>query len=142
MRIPARGYAASFSPDGKWLAWGGVDGGVSVSSVPPGGGVELVAERGQMPLWTPDGTSLIYRDGGRYFRVPVSTAGGRFAAGRPQLLAEGPFLSTFAWNHDIHPDGRLIVLLRGAEREAHTLGVFTGFPAAVERAEQAGAIAR
>ncbi len=141
-RIPARGYAASFSPDGKWLAWGGVDGGVSVSSVPPGGAVALVAERGQMPLWTPDGRAIVYRDGGRYLRLPVSVVAGRLVAGRPQLLAEGPFLATFAWNHDIHPDGRLVVLLRSAEREAHTLGVITGFPAAVERLVQASPTSR
>ncbi len=134
--IPARGVAASFSPNGRWLAWGGVDGTVSVSPVPPTGAIYQVAEQGQMPLWTPDGTGLIYRNRNRYYRVPVSFASG-FHAGRAELLAEGAFLSTFAWNHDIAPDGRLLVLLNSPDVTARSLDVITSFPAAVERAASA-----
>jgi eukaryotic-like serine/threonine-protein kinase len=129
IRIPARGTAASFSPDGRWVAWGGVNG-VGVSPVPPSGAVYPVAERGQQPLWTPRGDGLVYRDGDRYYRMPISIAGG-FKAGRPRLLAQGPFLSTFAWNHSMSPDGRLLVLLNSPEQQAQALGVITGFPAEV-----------
>jgi serine/threonine-protein kinase len=137
VRIPARGITGSFSPDGKWASWSGVDGGVAVSPIPPTGAIYSVVERGQMPLWTPDGTGLIYRDGSRYYRVPISTADG-FRAGRPVLLAEGPFLSTTAWNHDIAPDGRILVLLGSQEQDARQLGVITGFPHAIERHFQTG----
>jgi hypothetical protein len=130
-RIPARGFAASFSPDGRWVAWGGVSG-VAVSPVPPTGATYPVAERGQMPLWTPHGDGLIFRDGSRYYRVTVSTTG-RFRAGRPRLLVEGPFLSTFAWNHAMSPDGRLLVLIGSPQQQAPSLGVITGFPAMVGR---------
>ncbi len=130
--IPARGFAASFSPNGRWVAWGSVDGAVQVSPVPPNGAIHSVAERGQMPLWTPRGDALVYRDGTRYFTVPVSTANG-FTAGRPRLLVEGPFLSTFAWNHDIASDGRLVVLLTGPEQQARNVGVITGFPTVLKR---------
>ena len=129
--IPARGYAASFSPDGKWVAWGGPDG-VGVSPAPPTGAVYRVAERGEMPLWTPKGDGLIYRDGSRYLRAPVTTAGG-FRTGRPELLIEGSFLATFAWNHDIAPDGRLLVLLTSPEQQAGRLGVVAGFAGMVGR---------
>jgi hypothetical protein len=132
IRVPARGFAASFSPDGRWLAWGGVNGAVAVSPVPPTGATYVVAERGAMPLWDPKGDALIYRDGSRYYRVPVSTAGG-FHAGRPRLLVEGPFLSTFAWNHAMSPDGRVLVLLNRPEQRGRTLGVITAFPSVVER---------
>ncbi len=84
-----------------------------------------------MPLWTPDGAGLIFRNGNRYYRVPVSFAKG-FHAGRAKLIAEGAFLSTFAWNHDIAPDGRLLVLLNSPDVTATRLGVITSFPAAVE----------
>jgi hypothetical protein len=131
-RVPARGVAASFSPDGRWLAWGGANGGVAVSPVPATGAIYAVADRGQMPVWTPKGDALIYRDGSRYFRVPVSTVGG-FHAGRPHLLVEGSFLSTFAWNHAISPDGRLLVLLSSPEQQGSKLGVITAFPSMLER---------
>jgi serine/threonine-protein kinase len=131
-RIPARGFAASFSPDGRWLAWGSVNGALEVSPVPPSGAIYTVAERGKMPVWTPDGDALVYRDGSRYYRLPVSTDSG-FRAGRPALLVEGAFLETFAWNHAIAPDGRLLVLLTSPEREARALRVITAFPSLVER---------
>ncbi len=140
-RIPARGFAASFSPDGRWLAWGGVDGTVSVSPVPPTGAIYPVAERGGMPLWTPKGDGLIYRDRSRYFVVPIATAGG-FRAGRPRLLVEGPFISTFAWNHDIARDGRLLVLLNSPEKTARKLGVIAAFSSAVARVAPARTTAR
>jgi serine/threonine-protein kinase len=137
IRIPARGFAASFSPNGRWVAWGGVNGEVAVSPVPPNGAIYPVAEQGQMPLWTPNGDGLIFRDGTRYYMAPISTSGG-FHAGRPRLLVEGPFLSTFAWNHDIAPDGRLLVLLTSPEQQARTLGVITSFPSTLERLAQTG----
>jgi hypothetical protein len=124
--IAARGFAASFSPDGRWLAWGGVDGGVAVSPVPPTGAIYPVAERGQQPLWSPDGRKLIYRDGRRFYEVPVITTAG-FRTGRPTLLAEGPFIRTFAWNHTIGPDGRVAALISAPGESTRELGVITGF---------------
>jgi len=140
-RVNARGVAASFSPDGRWLAWGGVDGAVEVSPVPPTGAVYAIAERGQMPVWTPKGDAVIYRFGSAYYRVHLSTAGA-FRADRPTQLVEGSFLSTFAWNHAMSPDGRLLVLLNSPERRAETLKVITGFPAMVEQLARANQVPR
>ena len=130
--IPGRGFAASFSPDSRWAAWGSVAGGIQVSPVPATGAIYTAAERGQQPLWSPQGDALIYRDGSRYYRVPV-LRDGRFHAGRPELVAEGPFLATFAWNHSMTPDGRLLVLLTGPETQARNVGVITDFPARLRR---------
>jgi len=124
--IPARGYGASFSPDGRWLAWGGADGGVAVSPVPPTGAIYPVAERGQQPLWSPDGRRLIYRDGRRFYQVSIQTAGG-FRNGRPTLLADGPFIRTVAWNHTIDPSGRVAALMALPGDATRELGVITGF---------------
>jgi len=124
--IPARGFAASFSPDGRWLAWGGVDGGVAVSPVPPTGAIHPVAERGQQPIWTQDGKGLIYRDGRRYLAVDVDRSNG-FRAGRARLVAEGPFIRTFAWNHTLGADGRIAALVSMAGDDTRQLGVMTGF---------------
>lgn len=132
VRIPARGFAASFSPDGRWLAWGGADGSVAVSPVPPTGAIYQVAERGQQPLWMPDGRRLVYRDGRRFFEVPIETSAG-LRPGRRRLLAEGPFIRTFAWNHTVGPDGRLAVLVSMPGDEARQLGVITGFDLELRR---------
>jgi eukaryotic-like serine/threonine-protein kinase len=133
MRIPARGFAASFSPDGRWLAWGSVDGGVAVSPLPPTGAIFPVTERGQQPLWAPDGNRIIYRDGRRFYEVAFQTSGSTFRAGPPRLLAEGPFIRTFAWNHTMGPDGRLAVLLSAPGSSTREIGVITGFPRELTR---------
>ena len=124
--IPARGWAASFSPDGRWLAWGGADGGIAASPVPPTGAIYPVAERGQQPLWSPDGRQLIYRDGRRFYRVSIETAG-TFRSGRPELLAEGPFIRTFAWNHTMGPTGQVAALIALPGDTTRELGVITAF---------------
>jgi serine/threonine-protein kinase len=126
------GIAGSFSPDGRWLSWGGDDGSVQVSPLPPTGAIYHIAERGDMPLWTPKGDAIIYRDRSRYYRVAISTRNG-LHAGKPQLLIEGSFLSTFAWNHAMSPDGRLLVLLNSPARQARVLDVITAFPSTVAR---------
>ena len=132
VRIGARGFAASFSPDGHWVAWGGVNGAVAVSPVPPTGAIYTVAEHGEKPVWTPKGDALVYRDGSSYYSVPITTAGG-FRAGKPRLVVQGSFLSTFAWNHAMSPDGRLLVLLNSPERERRSLAAITAFPELVRR---------
>jgi len=132
IRVPGRGFAASFSPDGRWLAYGSTDGGIAVSPVPPTGAVYQVAERGQQPLWSPQGDRVIFRDGRRFFDVGVSTTGG-FSVGRPQVIAEGPFVRTFAWNHSIAPDGRLAVVVAFPERSLRELVVVTGLPGELGR---------
>ncbi|HET7225769.1 MAG TPA: protein kinase [Candidatus Eisenbacteria bacterium] len=132
VEIPAKGIAASFSPDGRWLAWGGTSGAVEASPVPPTGAIYQVAESGRMPVWTPRGDALVYRDGEAYYRVPVGTSSG-LHAGRPTRLLEGSFISTFSWNHAMSPDGRLLVLLTTPGRQADALRLITGFPALMKR---------
>ncbi len=130
--IPARGTTASFSPDSRWLSFGGADGRVAVSPLPPTGAIHTVVERGQQPLWAPDGRRLIYRDGRQFFEVAIETMGG-FRTGRPRLVAEGPFIRTFAWNHTMMPNGRLVAMVATPGDATRELRVITGFPAMLAR---------
>jgi len=138
-RVPARGTAASFSPDGKWLSWGGSDGGVAVSPLPPTGEIIPVTPRGQQPVWMPDGRGLIYRDGRRFYEVSVDATAG-FKTGTPHLVAEGPFIRTFAWNHTLSNSGRLVAMVALPGDDTRELGVITGF--AQDLARRAPALRR
>ncbi len=124
----ARGTTGSFSPDSRWLSWGGADGRVAVSPLPPTGAIHVVAERGQQPLWDPDGRHLIYRDGRQFFEVSLETTTG-FRTGPPRLVAEGPFIRTFAWNHTIMPNGRLVAMVAMPGDATRELRIIAGFPA-------------
>jgi hypothetical protein len=58
---------------------------------------------------------------------------GRVRFGTPTLVGEGPFVRTFAWNHSIAPDGRLVVSVASPERATGELRVISGFPAELQR---------
>jgi hypothetical protein len=64
----------AWSPDGKWLAVAGEaelgqDGKVSLWILPPGGSDVHALGVGDQPVWSPDGTQLIYQSGGQNFGV-------------------------------------------------------------------------
>ena len=59
--VDVRG-AASWSPDGKWIVTGGSDAkGPGLFMIPVGGGAPVrLAEMGLDPVWSPDGTLIVY----------------------------------------------------------------------------------
>jgi Tol biopolymer transport system component len=66
--------AASWSPDGKWIAVGAMDGaGVRVFKVPADGGrpVRLVDSVSSNPVWSPDGRFILYSGTPRARSVPL-----------------------------------------------------------------------
>jgi len=89
--------AAGWSPDGKWIAIGGIDGnGRGLFKVPVDGGapVRLASGAAINPVWSPDGTMIAY---------------------------EGPDLGAFASLRAVRPDGApvdlpSINLRRGGQR--------------------------
>jgi Tol biopolymer transport system component len=63
--IDVRG-AASWSPDGKWVVTGGIDGrGPGLFKVPVGGGkpTRLIDGPAVNPVWSPDGNVIVYSGG-------------------------------------------------------------------------------
>jgi Tol biopolymer transport system component len=119
---------AMISPDGRWLAYTSDESGrpeVYAQPFPgPGGKWKISSEGGIRPAWRHDGRELYYRNGGALLAVPVDTRAG-FAAGKPEKLFEGHYLSSF---HDYAPtrDGRFI-LMREAEQDATELRVVLGW---------------
>jgi Tol biopolymer transport system component len=66
--------AASWSPDGKWIAVGAMDGpGLHVFKVPADGGapVRLVDSASFNPVWSPDGKFILYSGTSRGRSVPL-----------------------------------------------------------------------
>ena len=73
-------FAGSFSPDGKWLAYGSNESGtaqVYVQAFPdPGRKWQISTEGGNQPIWSRDGATIYYFSarGSKLMRVAVKTA--------------------------------------------------------------------
>lgn len=131
-----------FSPDGRWLAF--TDYGTGTRSevyLAPvnrlGEHVRVTPDGGEEAVWTPDGTSLVYRNGQQWMKVKVSLNGG-VDIGRRRVLFEGPYLNVPGWSHDISADGGQQLLLLGPqEQTTNELVIVTNWLAEVQRAATA-----
>jgi serine/threonine-protein kinase len=112
----------TFSPDGRWIAYGSNQSGaweVYVRAFPDDGrAVQVSSHGGRIPRWMPNGRELLYRtDGQQLMIVPYAVHGGTFVPDAPRLwssrrLADTGVLSNF----DVAPDGsRVLALLPAAE---------------------------
>ena len=127
-----------FSPDGRWIAytdWAREESEVRVVRIAPPGIPQTVSLRGgEEPTWTPDGGTVIYRNGDQWLAVDISTTGD-FRAGPPRLLFQGPYLQVSGMSHDISPDGRRqLVLLGSSQATASQLVMVTNWFSEVSRA--------
>ena len=123
LATPAREHMASFSPDGRWLAYTSNESGQDEVYVRPFPRTEGVARPvsiggGSGPVWAPDGSTLYYRGAsGELMAVPTTLDHG-FAAGRPQPLFRfaGTYrMSGTATAYDIHPDGKRFIMVSEPE---------------------------
>ena len=106
---------ASFSPDGRWIAYASDEGGVLqvfIQSFPASGGKSQISSiRGSSPRWRPDGKELFYDRQGQVTAVDLSgtVAGSLLKAGTPRGLFRG--LQNYQpHNYDVAADGRFLVL--------------------------------
>ncbi len=119
---------ASFSPDGRWVAYQSDESGrneVYVRPFPPAGGRWQVSdEGGAYPRWAKDGSELYYRTDDGIVGVDVQATGDSFGASRPRLIASGNFVgglggvavagNTFA-DYDVAPDGRFVMFPKAGD---------------------------
>jgi serine/threonine-protein kinase len=121
LRTPAYETYPTFSPDGRWMAYGsGAFGRWSVYVRPfPDDGrgeVRISDSGGRIPLWLPNGRELLYRtDDQRLMIVAYSVKNGSFVAERPRpwtarTLGDTGVLS----NLDVDPTGTRVLALMPA----------------------------
>jgi hypothetical protein len=121
LRTPFNEAAPRFSPDGRWLVYASDESGrfeIYVQPYPgPGGKWQISTEGGTEPVWNRNGRELFYRSGNKMMAVDIATQPG-FAAGKPRMLLEGPYLPTPATfpNYDVSPDGQRFLMLKPTEQ--------------------------
>jgi len=125
---------ASFSPDGRWLAYVSDESGqneVYVQPFPgPGAKRQVSTGGGEEPAWARSGRELFYRLGGRMMAVAVHE-NGEFTADRPKLLFEGLFhyAVTPSRTYDVGPDGRFLMVAEPEpEHAARQINVVLNWP--------------
>ncbi len=119
---PFREVAATFSPDGKWMAYVSNESGqfeVYVRPYPgPGGRTQVSSEGGLEPLWTGHGRELLYRTGesGEKFMTVDVRGDPELRVSTPRLLFSADLLAggrdDNPWQFDVSPDGNEVIALR------------------------------
>jgi hypothetical protein len=109
---------ASFSPDGRWLAYQSDESGqnqVYVRAFPgPVGRLQVSTTGGSMPRWSRNRKELFYASADQEIMTATYTVqGDTFRADKPSLWAKGPFAS-----FDVHPDGERIAVVRTEESQS------------------------
>ena len=112
-------WSPMISPDGRWIAYASDEQGqfeVYVSPYPDVSAARTIVSNGggRFPRWTKGGRELVYRAGDRMFAVAVDPESGRVQS--PEVLFEGPYLSSPRWvhNYDVSPDGERFLMVQPA----------------------------
>jgi Tol biopolymer transport system component len=120
---------ATFSPDGRWIAYASDEAGASqIYVIPypypgPGSKRPVSTDGGRQPRWNPAGGELFYLNGTRMMSVTFESSGG-FRADSPEVLFDNPALlesgsaNSQAFQYDVTSDGQAFLLLSSAADSA------------------------
>ena len=110
---------ATFSPDGRWVAYQSTETGtmqVFVRPVPPGARYQIskTTSASIYPLWSPDGKNLFFIPGPSRFAVVSITTRPGFAVTDAVAVPRGGFVAggpTTVRTYDVAHDGRIVGLV-------------------------------
>ena len=128
LQIAASHYQASFSPDGRWLAYTSAESGpfeVHVRSWPDSGRKwQISSDGGFAPVFARHGSQLFFLNGdGQVMAVSYRAAGEEFVPERARAWSEKPIASLGAnlWSYDVMPNGNEIAarMLPQGPRQQH-----------------------
>jgi Tol biopolymer transport system component len=112
-------WGAVFSKDEKWVAYTSekdMEGSFAIylNRFPEmNDEIRISSGGGEEPMWLPDGSSVYYRNGSQWMKVPVKL-NEAIPVGEPELFFEGDYVNFWGPSHDTFADGR-ILLLKGEE---------------------------
>jgi serine/threonine-protein kinase len=140
----AIGYAARFSPDGRWIAWESSESGrteIHMQAFPDGGRQIVVSTGGgRSAMWSRDGKRLFYWQGDELMEVDVN-ASPQLKVGTPALVFNGARFefspARRSWAITPVDDGFIILApVAGSSTQTH-LSFDTGWLSEVDRKLQA-----
>jgi len=128
---PGDDYYASFSPDGRWLAFMSDESGraeIYVTAVAEPTEKWLVSQRGGFwPQWSTSGDELFFLGLDYELRVATFEAGPSPEFGVPEVLFKLPSPGT-GHRFDVAPDGRILVRTHAAPANAQNFKLILNWP--------------
>jgi serine/threonine-protein kinase len=121
LKTPTINTFATFSPDGRWLAFTNAEGGnyeVYVRAFPDNGTqVQISNAGGVIPIWSRNGRELFYRtEDQRIMVASYAVKDGLFVASKPRVWFEKQLANTgLTINYDLAPDGKRFAVLMPAK---------------------------
>jgi serine/threonine-protein kinase len=115
-------YCARLSPDGRWMAYVGVEGGraqIYVRPVAGSGRWQISSNGGEEPKWARDGSHLYYRNGNLLMAVPVAK-GESFELSPPTQQFAGVYdlRNESGVSYDVDPKSGGFIMVRPGEEVA------------------------
>jgi Tol biopolymer transport system component len=133
------GQGASFSPDGRYLAFESPESGRSeiyVRPFPEGDQrVQVSTDGGVAPVWTKNG-EIVYVSGSAIAAASITTNGGSPVVSKPVVLFQTGGNTGLAGVFEITPDGKTLFMLRTLGREQ--VSVILNWPRELAQIEAAG----
>jgi len=131
LQTPFAEAGGSFSPDGRWLAYGSNQTGADeiwVRPFPgPGAPVRVSSDGGHKPMWARNGKEIFYENGPKLMSARVVSEAPDLRIETPRLLFEGGFLHDDADTNihyvDVAPDGRFLIVESTSSAEAVSIVV-------------------
>jgi hypothetical protein len=120
LRTDANERTGRFSPDGRWLAYVSDETGeyqVYAAEYPEAGRkIPVSIDGGLSPIWSPDGTELFFRNGGKLMAAAI-TRESDLAFAPPVELFEGPYTLDLMGHQrwDVAPDGERFLMVESSE---------------------------
>jgi serine/threonine-protein kinase len=128
---------ASFSPDGRWIAYQSNETGrdeIYVRPFPgPGGKAQVSSDEGMYPIWSLTRSELFFRNDGGIYVASYSAKGDIFLPDKPRPWAAVAFEPRGGRprQYDLHPDGTRFAVpglsQEGSERQESAVFVFHVF---------------
>ena len=107
-------WGASFSPDGKWIAYSSSVTGlmeVWIRSYPDGAVEHQISDGGGLEtVWSPCG-EIFYRNGDRWMSVEIQTDP-ELTWSAPRLVFETDFVDTLGRSYDVTADGQKLYVIK------------------------------
>jgi len=141
-KIVEQGSFASFSPDGRYIAYESVESGQYQVYVVPFGGREgkwqVTSKTGGLPKWSSDGKELYYVEvtNGAFsiVAVPVKEQGDHLQFGSPQTLVSKMNVASIPF-FDVSPDGKKILVSRLSQQANQSVTLVTNFAEGLNKAQ-------